>query len=856
VTAAAPAAPMARRLCLDASTSRLHLVRTADQLAANTIAYGLPLMVLAQTGSARWTGITVTLTWLPRIVAVSIGGPWIDRVGARRALAQAGLSRALLAALTAVALVIGGGGMWPAALAFGVAGSMLGRLTQSSVDALAAEVSRSDPEHSHKFQAQQTAIDQVSMLVGPLAAALLLGFGAWSLLAAVAVVSAGTALRLPAALQQPHAGNAPVARRPWRQAASVLREAPALRWIVLSAAGGNVLAGLIQAATPVMMTQTWHRSSAAVGVVWTLGAGASLLALIAAARVSSRFGLRITLAVGAVGCAAATAVAGLAPNSAVFAIAVVAMLALEQGVILALRTARPILIPAPVFATVSSVVTVLLLVPIPLTGLAVAAVGRSGVPALLIGGSALTALAGVVSAVALRRHSESLRPQRPFPSTSSSAKEATGMRILVLETSPVLSRHYADAGHEVLLAVPAAQVARRRAEGRFAQVLGAERWDDPHLVTSLISRLPEHPDAVATIDEQCTVVAAGLRDRYGTPGLALADAPAYRDKHVMMTRCRQATPPVLVAPTRLVHSPAGVAQALRDWGRPVVVKPRGGALAMGTIRVEDEGHLQECIAEGRFGVRHQDIDGRFGAGANLRSLDEQRMDGYLVQVALDVVEEWFVDLYLYRGELLLASPGRYCTPILTLVGRQHHFTLLPAGHEQARPVVELAREAVATLGVHTGVAHCEVLLDRQGTYWFGEAGARPGGGGIWPATGQLYGFDALAVLADLALDRRVDLPTDPRYPALTFVGINPEPGRVESITDPQDILALPGVVAATGFLKPGQDVPATFAYVPVGGHILFVPRDLAAVDAEVDRLRSALDLRVTPANTQLAQAAR
>jgi biotin carboxylase len=696
------------------------------------------------------------------------------------------------------------------------------------------------------------------MLIGPLAAALLLSLGAWSLLATVAVVSAGTALRLPAAPPQPPAGNAPTTRRPWRQAARVLREAPALRWVVLSAAGGNVLAGLIQAATPVMMTQTWHRSSAAVGVVWTLGAGASLLALIAAARASGRFGLRITLAVGAVGCAAATAVAGIAPNSAVFATAVVAMLALEQGVILALRTARPILIPAPVFATVSSVVTVLLLVPIPLTGLAVAAVGRSGVPALLVGGAALTALAGAVSALALRRHTESLRPHRPLPSTSTSAKEASGMRILVLETSPVLGRHYADAGHEVLLAVPAAQVARRQAEGRFAQVLGAERWDDPQLVASLISRLPEHLDAVATIDEQCTVVAAGLRDRYGLPGLALADAPAYRDKHVMMTRCQQATPPVRVAPSRLVHSPAGVAQALRDWGRPVVVKPRGGALAMGTIRVEDEDHLRQCLAEGRFHIRHEDIDGRFGAGANLRSLDEQRADGYLVQVALDVVEEWFIDLYLHRGELLLASPGRYCMPILKLTdtGRQHHFTLLPASHEQARPVVELARQAVAALGVHTGVAHCEVLLDSSGTYWFGEAGARPGGGGIWPATGKMYAFDTLTVLADLALDQRVDLPTKPRYPALTFIGINPEPGRVETIASPQDILALPGVVAASGFLTVGQDVPATFAYVPVGGHILFVPDNLADVDAQVARLRNALDVRTAPAQAQLAGAAR
>jgi hypothetical protein len=147
-----------------------------------------------------------------------------------------------------------------------------------------------------------------------------------------------------------------------------------------------------------------------------------------------------------------------------------------------------------------------------------------------------------------------------------------------------------------------------------------------------------------------------------------------------------------------------------------------------------------------------------------------------------------------------------------------------------------------------------VLLDSDGNYWFGEAGARPGGGGIWPATGQMYGFDALPVLADLALDRRVNLPTSPRYPALTFVGINPPPGRIESIANPQEILARPGVVAANGFLTPGQEVPPTFAYVPVGGHVLFVPNDLANLDAEVARLRAALNLQVAPTQAALAGA--
>lgn len=404
------------------------------------------------------------------------------------------------------------------------------------------------------------------------------------------------------------------------------------------------------------------------------------------------------------------------------------------------------------------------------------------------------------------------------------------------------------AGHTVTLLTHASGPAHPPPGVRAVHSIG--HWDDLDAFTNLEPSLPP-VGAVATIDEQCIVAAAHLRQLRGLPGLSVDAAHRYTDKHLMKTALTAAGLPV--AGHRLVHHADQIPGAAATLGWPVIVKPRGGAATWNTFVVRDETHLGELLTAGAFDSRVPDITGRFGAGHALDSLHDAQ-DGFLVEDFLDLADEYWVDLYVHDGEVLLAAPGRYDQPLLRTVGSASYDTALPPDHPEARAVTGLARRAAAALGAQTGAVHCEILRTTDGRLHIGEAGARPGGDCITELTGLMYGIDIPATLAALATGRRPALPTEPRYPALTAVMIAAPPGTVTHTATAETIARRPGVLAATINLHPGEPVPATAGTVTGAGRILYRPHDLTHLDQEVADLRAALDIHVTPAPAAVASA--
>ncbi|MCL2728389.1 MAG: ATP-grasp domain-containing protein [Actinomycetia bacterium] len=402
------------------------------------------------------------------------------------------------------------------------------------------------------------------------------------------------------------------------------------------------------------------------------------------------------------------------------------------------------------------------------------------------------------------------------------------------------------AGHTVTLLTPTPGPAQPPPGVRAVHTIG--HWDDLGALTALEPSLPL-VDAVATIDEQCIVAAAHLRHLRGLPGLSVDAAHRYTDKHLMKSTLTAAGLPV--AGHRLVHHADEIPAAAKALGWPVIVKPRAGAATWNTFVVRDETHLKELVAGGAFDSRVPDITGRFHAGHALDSLHGAQ-DGFLVEDFLDLTDEYWVDLYVHDGDVLLAAPGRYDQPLLRTVGSASYDTLLPPDHPEVPAVTKLARRAAAALGAQTGAVHCEILRTTDGRLHVGEAAARPGGGCITELTGLMYDFDVPATLAALATGQRPALPAAPRHPALTAVMIAAPPGTVTQVASAQTVEQLPGVLAATINLRPGESVPATVGTVTGAGRILYRPRDLTQLDEEVAALRAALDIQVAPAPAAVA----
>jgi len=350
-------------------------------------------------------------------------------------------------------------------------------------------------------------------------------------------------------------------------------------------------------------------------------------------------------------------------------------------------------------------------------------------------------------------------------------------------------------------------------------------------------------DAIATIDEQAIVAAAHLRRLRALPGLTVEAATAYTDKAAMKTALAAAGLPV--ARHRVVQHADEVATVARELGWPLLVKPRAGLATLNTFVVRDRDHLKELVDAGAFDARITDPTGRLNAGHVLDSLHGAR-DGFLVEQFLDVEAEFFCDLYVHRGTVLLAVPGRYDAPLLQSVGDASFDTVLPPEHIEAQDIADLARKAAAALGAQTGVVHCEILRDRTKGLFVGEAGARPGGGSITELASVMYAFDLAATLAALAVDKVPDLDGAPRFPALTAVMIPAPAGTVTHVADPDVIEARPGVLHADIRLTVGQPAPVGVGTVTRAGRILYVPDNLDTLDQEVADLREALAIRVEP----------
>ncbi|MFJ7900679.1 MFS transporter [Streptomyces sp. NPDC096198] len=364
---------------------RVYAPRACDALAYSMATYAMPLVVLATTGSASLTGLAFALEWIPRVAAFSFAGDLVDRSGAAIVCFVASLLRALLVAGAGVVLVLLPRGTAETATVIGLA-AVTGALTQFSFianEAVGAVVSRRAEGQSHQVQSVLIGIDQTATLIGPALGGVLLLTGPTRMLAGLSVLSflsAGLALQTPptplrAGQAARAAGKGTGGRGTgggMREGWETLRSLPSLRRLVTGLACSNLVLGLLQSASPVLVEGRFGRSPAAVGTLWSVSAAATLVVVACCRFALGRAGLwGVGVISGTVASAAALAVPW-APSYAGYTALVALFMAADGGLTVVLRTLRSLTIPPAAFGTTLSLTILILLLPFPVAGVALA----------------------------------------------------------------------------------------------------------------------------------------------------------------------------------------------------------------------------------------------------------------------------------------------------------------------------------------------------------------------------------------------------------------------------------------------------------------------------------------------------
>ncbi|MGV1004197.1 MAG: ATP-grasp domain-containing protein [Candidatus Nanopelagicales bacterium] len=213
---------------------------------------------------------------------------------------------------------------------------------------------------------------------------------------------------------------------------------------------------------------------------------------------------------------------------------------------------------------------------------------------------------------------------------------------------------------------------------------------------------------------ECTVeshvmAAARVRERCGIAGTSARAAYLCRDKPAMKEVLRQAGVPT--AASAAISSLDDALAFTHAEGYPVVIKPRDGAGAAGTYRVDDDEALRRVAVESGL-----------ADGAEL-AIEEfiSGHEGFLDTITIKgrVVHEFVSHYY---PNVLEAMRTRWISPQIITSNR-----IMDQGYDEVR---EMARRVIKVLDLDTTATHMEWFASEKGLR-FSEIGARPPGVGHW-----------------------------------------------------------------------------------------------------------------------------
>ncbi|MDP9405606.1 MAG: ATP-grasp domain-containing protein [Actinomycetota bacterium] len=203
---------------------------------------------------------------------------------------------------------------------------------------------------------------------------------------------------------------------------------------------------------------------------------------------------------------------------------------------------------------------------------------------------------------------------------------------------------------------------------------------------------------------------AQVREACGIPGTSVRTAWLCRDKPSMKQALREAGVPT--AASTAADGAAEVLAFAERIGYPLILKPRAGAGAAGTVRVDDQAELERALGVyGGQGVGsiavEEFVEGHEGF------YDTLSIDG---RVAHDFVSHYFPNV-------LDAMRTRWVSPQFIATNR------VDSAPDYAE-LREMGRRVIAALGIGTSATHMEWFFGPKGLR-FSEIGCRPPGVAAW-----------------------------------------------------------------------------------------------------------------------------
>jgi len=259
-------------------------------------------------------------------------------------------------------------------------------------------------------------------------------------------------------------------------------------------------------------------------------------------------------------------------------------------------------------------------------------------------------------------------------------------------------------------------------------------------------------DALEATVEAHTMPAAQAREATNIPGTSVRTTWLCRDKPSMKDALRAAGVPT--AESAAIDSSADAKEFADRVGYPLIVKPRAGAGASGTVRVDSDDDLARALQ--RFGEE----------GSTSLAIEEfvQGHEGFYDTITLDgrVAHDWVTHYY---PNVLEAMRHRWISPQFITTNRVE-------GNSFYQEVRELGRRVIDALGIETSATHMEWFYGPKGLK-FSEIGARPPGVGAWDVYSAANEVDVYREWAHIITHRRPEQPMKRSY-AAGLVALRPD----------------------------------------------------------------------------------
>jgi formate-dependent phosphoribosylglycinamide formyltransferase (GAR transformylase) len=260
--------------------------------------------------------------------------------------------------------------------------------------------------------------------------------------------------------------------------------------------------------------------------------------------------------------------------------------------------------------------------------------------------------------------------------------------------------------------------------------------------TGVLQRRHGRIDRIIGILEALMVQLAQARQAFGVPGTPPRVAELFRDKARMKAALSAAGLPV--ARSRLLAGEADARAFADEVGFPMVVKPPAGMGAKSTWRV---GALPELLAALRG----------MGADPARPVLAEEFLRG----------REFSFETITVGGQPRLESISHYQPTCLEVLENPwiQWTCLLPrdVSGPEYQPARQLARGAIAALGLEDGMTHMEWFQRPDGSTVIGEIAQRPPGANISLMTGLAHDVDVYRAWIRAVVDGAFDGPWERKY---------------------------------------------------------------------------------------------